>query len=355
MAVLFRLRVALVLLAAVSAFVRPVPGPCQGSQSLAGAFSAAQSQDALNRPTFVRRQFGLEQPIRLVAYGDMRFTDPKVTTGTNPRIRQWLVNRIAEEHPQALLLTGDMPFTGEKSADWEEYQRETAAWREQGFPVYPTMGNHEIYHDPKIGIANYLKNYPGIEGHRFYSTLMGPVEVLSLDMNSPVSARSAQGRWFAAQLEHLPPTVQFLLILYHVPWVADTQSQLVANLPSKDSLALRNLLEAHLSRIHARVVVLNGHIHNYERFERHGVEYVVTGGGGAVPYPVLYRGTHDLYRDPGFPVYHYLTLDVKDGLLSATMWKVVDPEAGTLRVEAKDHFELRATTTSIRKESQNQK
>lgn len=101
--------------------------------------------------------------------------------------------------------------------------------------------------------------------------------------------------------------------------------------------------------IHAEVMVFNGHIHNYERFERRGVEYVVTGGGGAQPYPLLFRDRTDLYRDTGFPVYHYLTLDVADRKLHAVMWKVVDPDAPMLTVEAKDEFTL---TVPGRKSSQ---
>jgi hypothetical protein len=89
-------------------------------------------------------------------------------------------------------------------------------------------------------------------------------------------------------------------------------------------------------------VVFNGHIHNYERFERSAVEYVVTGGGGAIPYPVLFRGGGDLYMDPGYPVYHYLVVDVANHKLHAVMWKVKDSEAPTLEVERKDEFILDA-------------
>jgi hypothetical protein len=320
-------------------------------QAQSGSFATGQSvpkpapspestQDKL--PTFVLKEFVPGQPLRLVAYGDMRFTDPSVTSGTNPRVRKWLVDKIALEHPQALLLTGDMPFAGSRTADWEDYRRETASWHTEGFPIFPTLGNHEVYYDAPSGVQNYLDNFPNIERHRFYSAVLGSVEVLSLDMNLPVGPRTEQGRWFNAQLEHVPPAILFLLILYHVPWVADTQSQLVANLPSKGALALRNVLEAHLSRMHAKVLVFNGHIHNYERFERHGVEYIVTGGGGAQPYPILFRGSHDLYRDSGFPVYHYLTLEVRDNQLTGTMWKVIDPDAPVLNVEAKDRFTIAA-------------
>jgi len=111
-------------------------------------------------------------------------------------------------------------------------------------------------------------------------------------------------------------------------------------LPSKDAVYFRNILESHLGELHAKVVVFNGHIHNYERFERDGVEYVITGGGGAKPYPLFFRGSADLYRDTGFPVYHYISIDVSKGRLHAVMWKVKDPDAIKLSVEAKDQFTL---------------
>src|SRR5438270_8148662 len=107
-----------------------------------GTFSATKPDP---NPTFVFKQFSIGQPIRLIDYVDMRFTDPKITEGTNPRVRQWLAQKIGQERPQALLVTGDMPYTGEKKTDWEQYQRETASWKAAGFPVFPTIGNHEIY------------------------------------------------------------------------------------------------------------------------------------------------------------------------------------------------------------------
>jgi hypothetical protein len=317
---------------------------CMGQAPQAAPQQKAARQSPDTRPTFTYKQFSANQPIRLIAYGDMRFTDPSTTSGTNPKVRRWLAEKIGQERPQALLLTGDMPYTGDKPADWDEYQRETASWKADGFPVFPALGNHEVYREREKGIANYLANYPEIAGHRYYSALLGPVEVISLDMNSSVGPHSDQLRWFISQLDHVPASVEFLFIVYHIPWVADTQSQLVAGLPSKDALVLRSALEARVSRLRAKAVVFNGHIHNYERFERHGVEYIVTGGGGAEPYPILFRGSHDLYRDTGFPVYHYLTLEVRDHQLHAVMWKVMDPEApaASLNVEAKDRFTIKA-------------
>jgi len=278
----------------------------------------------------------------MIGYGDMRFTDPTVTTGTNPRVRKYLAERVGMEHPDAVLLTGDMPYVGAKDADWQVFHEETASWWTNGVLVWPTMGNHELKGNPDQGIANYLKYFPEIEGHRYYSVLMGSVEVISLDMTTPSGGTSQQATWFAAQLDHIPSQVEFLFILYHTPWVVDEQSQLFTNLPTKEALTLRHLLEIHLYKMQCRVMVLSGHLHTYERFERNGVEYVISGGGGAEPYPVMIRGPSDLYRDNGFPVYHYLTLEFRDHTLHAVMWKVKDPNADILSVEEKDEFTLTA-------------
>jgi hypothetical protein len=291
-------------------------------------------------------QFSPGKPMHMIAYGDMRFTDPTVTTGTNPRVRKWLAEAVAQRHPEVLMLTGDMPYTGASEADWKRFREETASWSANHTIQLPTIGNHEVVGGQDKGIANYFDNFPGIKGQRYYSVLMGSVEMISLDMTSPSGGTSRQATWFAAQLDHLPSQVQFLFILYHTPMVVDEQSQIFTNLPSKEALTLRHLLEIHLYKLHARIMVISGHIHNYERFERNGVEYVISGGGGAEPYPLVFRGTGDLYRDPGFPVYHYITLDYRDGELHAVMWKVKDPDAKTLSVEAKDEFSLKVADLS---------
>ena len=291
-------------------------------------------------PTFTISKYQPGLPMHMVGYGDMRFTDPSVKIGTNPRVRKWLAQRVGEENPEVLLLTGDMPYVGASAADWQVFRDETAAWRNNQTLQLPTIGNHEVRGGHPAGIANYLDNFPGLKGHRYYSVLMGSVEVISLDMTSPSGGTSVQATWFAAQLDHLPKQVEFLFILYHTPWVVDDQSKLFTNLPSKEALTLRHLLEIHLFKMHAKVIVFNGHIHNYERFERNGVEYVTSGGGGAEPYPLLFRGSEDLYKDTAFPVYHYLTLDYRKGELHGVMWKVKDPDAATLSVEKKDEFTL---------------
>ena len=100
-----------------------------GRLLVSGAATLAQ---ALKRtedgaPTFTVSDLPVGRPLRIVVYGDMRFTDPSNTSDTQPGVRKWLAQKVGEEKPDILLLTGDMPFHGSDPADWKVYDQETAA------------------------------------------------------------------------------------------------------------------------------------------------------------------------------------------------------------------------------------
>lgn len=295
-------------------------------------------------------------PVKLVAYGDSRFTNPENITDTNPKVRQFLVKQVADEKPLAVFLTGDTPFIGADPADWKVFQQESAAWRAEQLLVFPTTGNHEVKGGYEAGIANYRENFPQLKGLLYYSAQIGNVYLISLDATQASGEGSQQRAWLQSQLEHLPAEVDFVFLLDHMPWMADVQSQIAASLPAPNEISLRELLEAEAPKSHAKFVVINGHIHNYERFERNGITYLISGGGGASPYPVLVRGNEDLYRDPGAKPtsilgskndpprvnFHYLVIQVEGKHAQATMNRVADPKASALSIEVKDRFSLDA-------------
>ena len=81
---------------------------------------------------------------------------------------------------------------------------------------------------------------------------------------------------------------------------------------------------------------------HYERFEHGGVSYIVSGGGGANPYPVFVRSPEDLYRQPGFPNFNYLVLNIHGKKAAVTMYRVADPKAKVLGTEIRERFNLSA-------------
>lgn len=280
--------------------------------------------------------------LKIIGYGDTRFTTSSNTKETNPRMRKFLVDRIAEEHADALFETGDLPLIGSDAADWANFREETAPWRNQSLRVYPAIGNHETTVDFNQGIRNYLATFPQLKDCRYYSALLGNVYLISIDEFTSMREGQPQHAWLVSQLEHLPPQVDFVFFLDHMPLVNDLQSQIAVGLPGAHETYLRALLEQESLKTRAKFVVLSGHIHNYERFERAGITYIVTGGGGAKPYPIFVRGIEDLYRDTRFPVFHYLVFLIHGPHIAATMYRVDDPSSADPQMGVGERFTLDA-------------
>jgi len=105
--------------------------------------------------------------------------------------------------------------------------------------------------------------------------------------------------------------------------------------PNEKALAL--FLKQKAPVLHAHIIVVAAHIHNYQRFYQDGVAYFVSGGDGAKPYPVA-RTPADLYQDPSFPNYHFIRLQYDGTKLVGTMVRLVDSTAVNQAWESKDHF-----------------
>ena len=229
--------------------------------------------------------------------------------------------RIAAERPDAIVVSGDLPWHGGVAADYEEFRTETEIWRKQRLRILPALGNHEFAQCAQAEcLAHWWTAFPELRGQRWYTTdLGGTIRILSLDSASSLLAGSEQRQWIEQQLATLPRTAEFVLISLHHPPVADIQTRLrVDHNPRPNEIALAEYLKEVAATASVRFVVVAGHIHNYERFLRDDVVYLVSGGGGAVPYEVE-RTPADLYQTNEFPNFHYVKLSIRDGTLTGEM------------------------------------
>ncbi len=293
-------------------------------------------------PTFRASDGELKAPVKFITYGDQRFTDGANVTATDPRVRKWLVDKLASERPAALLLNGDVPLAGNVANDYLVYKNETQPWREAHIRVFPALGNHEFHGpDAQQCLENWWNAFPELRNRRWYSAQLGSrIYNIALDSDASLAADSDQGRWLTKQIKELPATVDFVVLSLHHPPVADIQTHIeVDHNPRPNEIALRDQLTKLAAQSHARFIVSAGHIHNYERHVEGDVVYLVSGGGGAKPYYVE-RTKGDLYQSNLFPNYHYVEFVLESDRLRATMYRVIDPEAGTLAVEVKDTFEV---------------
>ncbi|HEY3990264.1 MAG TPA: metallophosphoesterase [Acidobacteriaceae bacterium] len=305
---------------------------------LSGAAGRAQTAlDHPDQPTFVVPGVTPQQELRILVYGDTRFTDPANTSVTSPRPRKWLAEKVGTEQVDAMVITGDIPFQGSDPRDWQVFEQEAASWAKRT-NVYPAIGNHELRLRPRPGLVNFFAAFPQLQGNGFYSVLLGNVFLITLNSSEPMWPYGGQADWLREQLDHIPAQADFVIISMHIPLIADTQSEFIANIPAPESISLRKYLEARAVTTRQKFIVVYGHIHNYERFEFNGITHIISGGGGAEPYPVFVRGPQDLYRDPGFPVFNYVVLTIHGKTADGTMYKIADPNAAEYSVVAKDHF-----------------
>jgi hypothetical protein len=292
-------------------------------------------------PTFTVNQGEMAVQPSFIAYGDQRFTDPANTTATDPRVRKYLVERIAAEKPAAIVLNGDVPLAGDVKNDYAVFKTETKPWRDGGLHVFPALGNHEFHGEPKQALENWWTAFPEMRNRRWYSAQLGSrVCVLALDSDTSLLPGSDQARWIEKQIGGLPASIDFVLLTMHHPPVADIQTHIeVDHNPRPNEIALRDYLSAIAKTSHARFLVSAGHIHNYERSVVDDVVYLVSGGGGAKPYFVE-RTPNDLYQSVLFPNFHYVKLTLLRDRLRGEMYRVADPEADKLSLQLKDTFEV---------------
>jgi acid phosphatase type 7 len=280
---------------------------------------AASSLFGQTKP--VELQAKVSAPFRFVAYGDTRFTDPKNTNAANAPVREALVRAIADEHPAFISIGGDVVYKGDDWNDWKVWDKETAAWAADKIPVYPALGNHDLYGNQKVALANYFQRFPDLQNNRFYSVRAANTLVLSLD-SSLDETSGPQGEWLIHQLDTLSADVDFVCFVLHHPPYTNSEDRMFGGGHSArhSEQALGQMLQDRQSHARARFVVIAGHVHNYERYEHGSVLYLVTGGGGAHPYMIK--------RQPGDPLfgkdvnYHYLLVEIDRGKMKITMHRL---------------------------------
>ncbi len=232
------------------------------------------------------------RPLTFVVYGDTR------DGGGDEAV---LAGAAAALHPDLVLHTGDLVPYGSDEPGWRGFfARAQPLLRD--VPVYPALGNHEIYRDPDASRfrARFVLPDDG-RARLYYHFRFGPAEFVVLDGNAPSPAQTA---WLRATLEAADrDRVPHVFVLVHQPPLS-LGDHCGAALGQADWLPL---FEEHRVR-----AVFAGHDHAYERMERRGVRYFVSGGGGAPVYlehacAAFDRAAKRVYR----PVHHLLRVRVE--------------------------------------------
>jgi acid phosphatase type 7 len=278
--------------------------------------------------------------LTFVVYGDTRFTENDKVV--NPIARRALVEKIALEHPAAILIGGDLVYRGSDVDDYRVYQDETQRWAEERIPVFPVLGNHEFNGcgaEVAPCLENWWNTFGSLRPYRWYSVTIGSnLRALMLDSDAALKTGSEQRAWFEQQIRdaNTDPNIKFILIMLHYPPVTDPFYPAV-----RDEKQIHRYLSWRVKSLHPQVIVVGSHVHNYERYYRNGVTYVVSGGGGAKPVPSarIFGEKSKLHTAVN---YHYIRFVLDSRELRATMVRFDATERGTDPWTEPDRFVIKA-------------
>jgi hypothetical protein len=259
----------------------------------------------------------------IVAAGDLCGSP----TDCRPTAR--LIGRIS---PRRVLTLGDNAYPAGRLWQYRAYYRPN--WGRFKAKTSPVPGNHD-FHTPN---ARGYRDYFGARAPAFYYSYdVGAWHLIALSSDLGVSAGSPQERWLRRDLARHPR--RCILAYWHHPRFT---SGTVHNSDRRFDPFWRALYAARAD------VVLNGHVHNYERFARQspsghktrkGIREFVVGTGGIGHYA------------SGRPIKHsQVQNDTSFGVLKLRLhrrsydWKFVPAAGGRFRDSGKTWCSRKPTT-----------
>lgn len=209
-------------------------------------------------------------PFSFVVFGDSR---------SNANAHARVVERIRQEVPDFLLGTGDIVNEGASESDWAKlFEIEGTLLSES--VLFPSLGNHDRQGRGRTA-SNYRKYFSLPENspdpERYYAFTYSSARILVLDSNTYSFALTDQTAWIEQQLQaaRLNKDIRHVFVTMHHP-------------PFSISLhgGQSELREAWTPLFETYQVdaVFSGHDHVYSRAKKNGVNYFVSGGGGAPLY-----------------------------------------------------------------------
>jgi Icc-related predicted phosphoesterase len=271
------------------------------------------------------RQFGskiaLSQDRCFAIVGDLqRKSRVEIWRQSNGAERAHIIRQIAQEAPDFLAIVGDLVFCGSSRSHWAEFDHLTTPLHEAAIPVLPLLGNHEYWLSRHSALTHFFARFPHLEGRHWYSKSYGQLGLIFLDSNVRclrASRWQEQIAWYRQELErfeHDQEIAGVLVMLHHPPY---TNSPL-----TPDGLHVQRSFVPAFMQARKTLAMISGHVHSYERFERTGKTFLVTGGGGPrIKLATGHRRRHldDLFDGPSWRHFHFLRLTLSPTGLKVEM------------------------------------
>lgn len=246
------------------------------------------------------------EDLRFMAIGD---TNPGLGSTAS------ILTHLLPEAPEFTIHGGDIQYYDSGFETWASWFPVMQPMLSQG-AFLPAIGNHESEKSDEL--ATYALRFFGGAGfdggETYYRFRSAGVHFFSLNTEESIGQGSAQATWLEARLAEAAaqPGFRFSVIFMHRPLLTCGDS-------GDDSNAYAFLEPVFVAN--GVALVLQAHMHGYERFERpSGVTYVTTAGGGGLMGDVDENTARPYCGDrvAAAPAYHAMIFEVGAATLTGT-------------------------------------
>lgn len=262
------------------------------------------------------------EPKSIAIIGDIQRTSAAerilLSRSQNDAERAAILNHVAKERPEMLLLVGDQVSEGDSDDEWNYFDGVMKPVNQAGIPVRAMYGNHDYGLDRRRCVRNFCERFPYQSDQAHGVTRLGRIALITVDSNfteisqGDIYRQTESFRKTLGELEEDKTVSGIIVASHHPPY---TNSEMGAN-DDVISMFAEPFLRARKTRL-----FVSGHVHSYERFAAGDKMFVVTGGGGGPRRTVDTSSDrpfqNDAYRVGALRPFHYVHLDVNDSAITA--------------------------------------
>jgi len=217
-------------------------------------------------------------------------------TQRNPIITGKIAKLMWKRRPNFVIHVGDVVDNGADNRQWTGDLFRPSAELFGRVPVMPAIGNHEKNH------AYYYQYFSLPKPEYYYRYRYGSIDFFVLDSNKSLKPDSEQYKWLEAELPK--SDAKFKICYHHHPLYSSDSDDYGKSFAGPNAWGDRNA--RNLVTLYEKNnvdIVMNGHIHLYERTwpiregkvnRMNGVIYLTSGGGGGnledfTPTPAFFK------------------------------------------------------------------
>jgi acid phosphatase type 7 len=182
-----------------------------------------------------------------------------------------VLSAVLPSAPDFTIHAGDIQYYDSGLETWAGWFPVMQPLLAQG-AVHAAIGNHESEKEEEL--AGYALRFFGMPNQKtFHETETGGVHLFALDTEASIAPETEQGAWLLDRLAKVSaePGYRTSIVFLHRPLVT------CGDMGQDDASRTRYAPTFVQNKVR---LVIQAHMHGYERFDLDGITYATTGGGG---------------------------------------------------------------------------